>query len=226
MTPDISKLMKQIDYRFNNDALLRNALTHRSAGQNNNERLEFLGDAILGMVIADELFHRFPKCSEGEMSRLRASLVKGETLSELARDLSLGDYLKLGPGELKSGGFRRSSILADAFEALLAAVYLDSNLETCRGLILAQFANRLDSVSPDTVGKDPKTQLQEYMQARHLPLPSYEVTEVTGKAHAQTFTVECKVENGDVVIAVGGSRRKAEQAAASELLQRLSGYDK
>jgi len=226
LTPDISKLMKQIDYRFNNDALLRNALTHRSAGQNNNERLEFLGDAILGMVIADELFHRFPKCSEGEMSRLRASLVKGETLSELARDLSLGDYLKLGPGELKSGGFRRSSILADAFEALLAAVYLDSNLETCRGLILAQFANRLDSVSPDTVGKDPKTQLQEYMQARHLPLPSYEVTEVTGKAHAQTFTVECKVENGDVVIAVGGSRRKAEQAAASELLQRLSGYDK
>jgi len=226
LTPDVSKLMKQIDYCFNDEALLRNALTHRSAGQHNNERLEFLGDAILGMVIADELFQRFPKCSEGEMSRLRASLVKGETLSELARDLSLGDYLKLGPGELKSGGFRRSSILADAFEALLAAVYLDSDLETCRGLILAQFANRLDSVSPDTVGKDPKTQLQEYMQARHLPLPSYEVTEVTGKAHAQTFTVECKVENGDVVIAVGGSRRKAEQAAASELLQRLSGSDK
>ena len=226
MTPDISKLMKQIDYCFNNEALLHNALTHRSAGQYNNERLEFLGDAILGMVIADELFQRFPKCSEGEMSRLRASLVKGETLSELARDLSLGDYLKLGPGELKSGGFRRSSILADAFEAVLAAVYLDSDLETCRGLILKQLASRLDSASPDTIGKDPKTQLQEYMQARHLPLPSYEVTEVTGKAHAQTFTVECKVEDGDIVIAVGSSRRKAEQAAASQLLQQLSGADK
>lgn len=223
MTPDLSKLMKQIEYCFKDEALLLNALTHRSVGQHNNERLEFLGDAILGMVIADELFHRFPECSEGEMSRLRASLVKGATLSELARDLSLGDYLKLGPGELKSGGFRRDSILADAFEAILAAVYLDSDLETCRDLILRQLATRLDKASPETIGKDPKTQLQEYMQARHLPLPNYDVTDVTGKAHAQTFTVECKVENGEIVTAMGSSRRKAEQAAASQLLEQLTG---
>ena len=223
MTRDLSKLMKQIEYCFKDKTLLLNALTHRSVGQHNNERLEFLGDAILGMVIADELFHRFPECAEGEMSRLRASLVKGATLSELARNLSLGDYLKLGPGELKSGGFRRSSILADAFEAILAAVYLDSDLETCRDLILRQLATRLDKVSPENIGKDPKTQLQEYMQARRLPLPSYDVTEVTGKAHAQTFTVECKVDDGDSVTAVGSSRRKAEQAAASQLLEQLNG---
>jgi len=225
LTQDLSKLMKQIEYCFKDEALLLNALTHRSVGQHNNERLEFLGDAILGMVIADELFHRFPECAEGEMSRLRASLVKGATLSELARNLSLGDYLKLGPGELKSGGFRRSSILADAFEAILAAVYLDSDLETCRDLILRQLATRLDKVSPENIGKDPKTQLQEYMQARRLPLPSYDVTEVTGKAHAQTFTVECKVDDGDSVTAVGSSRRKAEQAAASQLLEQLNGSE-
>ena len=218
--------MKQIEYCFKDEALLLNALTHRSVGQHNNERLEFLGDAILGMVIADELFHRFPECAEGEMSRLRASLVKGATLSELARDLSLGDYLKLGPGELKSGGFRRDSILADAFEAILAAVYLDSDLETCRDLILRQLATRLDKASPETIGKDPKTQLQEYMQARHLPLPSYDVIDVTGKAHAQTFTVECKIEDGDIVTAVGSSRRKAEQAAASQLLEQLNGAER
>ena len=223
MTEILSRLMKQIDYCFNDETLLLNALTHRSVGQKNNERLEFLGDAILGMVIADELFHRFPDCSEGEMSRLRASLVKGETLSELARDLSLGDYLKLGPGELKSGGFRRSSILADAFEAMLAAVYLDSNLETCRDLILRQLSERLNKVSPDAVGKDPKTQLQEYMQARHLPLPVYDVIDVTGQAHAQTFTVECKLGDGEVVKGVGSSRRKAEQAAADQLLGKLNG---
>ena len=225
MIPDLSILMKRIEYCFKDEALLLNALTHRSVGQHNNERLEFLGDAILGMVIADELFHRFPKCAEGEMSRLRASLVKGATLSELARDLSLGDYLKLGPGELKSGGFRRASILADAFEAILAAVYLDSDLETCRDLILRQLATRLDKASPETIGKDPKTQLQEYMQSRHLPLPSYDVTNVSGKAHAQTFTVECKVEDGDIVTAVGSSRRKAEQAAASKLLDQLHGSE-
>jgi len=225
LTEPLSRLMKQLGYCFKNEALLLNALTHRSVGQHNNERLEFLGDAILGMVIADELFHRFPECSEGEMSRLRSSLVKGETLSEIARDLSLGDYLKLGPGELKSGGFRRSSILADAFEAILAAVYLDSDLETCRDLILQQLASRLDSVSPDTVTKDPKTQLQEYMQARHLSLPIYDVIDVTGKAHAQTFTVECKIVDGDIVKATGSSRRKAEQAAASQLLEKMIGSE-
>lgn len=222
MTPDLVKLSKHIDYTFTDEALLLKALTHRSVGHSNNERLEFLGDAILGMVIADELFHRFPDCSEGEMSRLRASLVKGETLSELSRDLSLGDFLKLGPGELKSGGFKRSSILADAFEAIIGAIYLDSDLPTCRHFILAQLATRIEKVSPDNVGKDPKTRLQEYLQARQQPLPIYEVVEVIGKAHAQTFKIECKIEGGKMVTATGSSRRKAEQAAASEILDRIN----
>lgn len=222
MTSDLTKLSKQIDYTFNNEALLIKALTHRSAGQNNYERLEFLGDAILGMVIADELFHRFPEASEGQMSRLRSSLVKGVTLSELSKKLSLGDYLKLGPGELKSGGYRRNSILADAFEAIIGAIYLDSNLSTCRDFILKQLATRLEKVNPKTVTKDPKTQLQEYLQARHESLPVYKVTEVTGKAHAQTFTVECKVEGAEIVTASGSSRRKAEQSAAQQILQILS----
>ncbi len=222
MTPDLVKLSKQIDYTFTDEALLLKALTHRSVGQSNNERLEFLGDAILGMVIADELFNRFPDCSEGEMSRLRASLVKGETLSELARDLSLGDFLKLGPGELKSGGFKRSSILADAFEAIIGAIYLDSDLPTCRHFILTQLSTRIENVSPENVGKDPKTRLQEYLQARQQPLPIYDVVEVSGKAHAQTFKIECKIEGGKMVTAVGSSRRKAEQAAASEILERIN----
>ena len=222
MTPDLVKLSKQIDYTFKDEALVLKALTHRSAGQSNNERLEFLGDAILGMVIADELFHRFPECSEGEMSRLRSSLVKGETLSELAKDLSLGDFLKLGPGELKSGGFRRSSILADAFEAIIGAIYLDSDLVVCREFILTQLATRIAKVSPENVSKDPKTRLQEYLQARHQSLPNYEVIDVAGRAHAQTFTIECEIEGVDKVTAVGSSRRKAEQAAANEILDRLN----
>lgn len=222
MTPDIEKLSKQIAYSFKDDSLLLRALTHRSAGQANNERLEFLGDAILGMVIADELFHRFPNSSEGEMSRLRSSLVKGETLSALARELSLGDYLKLGPGELKSGGFRRGSILADAFEAIIGAIYLDSDLGTCRQFILSQLATRLDKASPDNISKDPKTRLQEYLQARHMSLPDYDVIDVAGEAHAQTFTIRCKIEGTDAVTAKGSSRRKAEQSAASELLERFA----
>jgi len=222
LTPDLVKLSKQIDYKFQDEALLLKALTHRSASQINNERLEFLGDAILGMVVADELFHRFPECSEGEMSRLRASLVKGETLSELARDLSLGDFLKLGPGELKSGGFKRSSILADAFEAVIGAIYLDSDLMNCRQFILSQLAIRIENLSPENVTKDPKTRLQEYLQARHQALPNYEVIDVTGKAHDQTFTVECKIEGIESVTTAGNSRRKAEQSAASEILERIN----
>lgn len=226
MNPDLIKLSKLIDYEFKDEALVHKALTHRSVGKDNNERLEFLGDAILGMVIADELYKRFPDCSEGKMSRLRASLVKGDTLSELARDLSLGDYLKLGPGELKSGGFKRSSILADAFEAIIGAIYLDSNLSTCRHFILSQLASRIEKLSPENVGKDPKTRLQEYLQARQQPLPSYEVIEVTGMAHAQTFKIECKTNEGDTVTAVGSSRRKAEQSAASEILERINAGSK
>ena len=221
MALNLERFTRQLDYTFRDEALLASALTHRSVGQNNNERLEFLGDSILGMVIAGELYERFPESSEGELSRMRASLVKGETLSEIARELSIGDYLKLGPGELKSGGFRRDSILADAFEALLGAVYLDSDIVTCRDLILERFAPRLDAVSPHKVDKDPKTRLQEFLQARHMPLPVYTVVDVAGKAHEQTFTIECQVEGQQPSSAKGESRRKAEQAAAELVLKQL-----
>jgi len=221
LTLNLERLSGKLGYTFRDEALLVSALTHRSVGHNNNERLEFLGDSILGMVIAAELYNRFPASSEGELSRMRASLVKGETLSEIARELSVGDYLKLGPGELKSGGFRRDSILADAFEALLGAVYLDSDIVTCRDLILERFAPRLDGVSPHKVEKDPKTRLQELLQASRLPLPVYNVIDVAGKAHEQTFTIECQVEGQPPCNAKGDSRRKAEQAAAELALQQL-----
>lgn len=220
LTP--AKLCEQLGYAFQQSELLDRALSHRSVGSNNNERLEFLGDSILSYVISVELFQRFPEVDEGGLSRLRASLVKGDTLAELARQLSLGDYLRLGPGELKSGGFRRSSILADAFEALLGAIYLDSDITTVQGVILQQFEERLDAVNPATALKDPKTRLQEYLQSRQLPLPDYEVTQITGKAHAQTFTVSCRIDDLDkAVVAEGSSRRKAEQQAAKLILDKL-----
>ncbi len=220
LTP--AKLCEQLGYAFQQSELLDRALSHRSVGSNNNERLEFLGDSILSYVISVELFQRFPEVDEGGLSRLRASLVKGDTLAELARQLSLGDYLRLGPGELKSGGFRRSSILADAFEALLGAIYLDSDIATVKGVILQQFEERLDAVNPATALKDPKTRLQEYLQSRQLPLPDYEVTQITGKAHAQTFTVSCRIDDLDkAVVAEGSSRRKAEQQAAKLILDKL-----
>ncbi len=224
MTHDVDKLSISVGYRFQQQPLLEQALSHRSVGGKNNERLEFLGDSILSYVISVELFQRFPQVDEGGLSRLRASLVKGETLAELARKLSLGDYLKLGPGELKSGGFRRSSILADAFEALLGAIYLDSDIATVQQVILRLFEQRLNAVSPETALKDPKTRLQEYLQSRQLPLPNYEVTQITGKAHAQTFTVSCRIEGMDeAVMAEGSSRRKAEQMAAKLILDKLDG---
>lgn len=211
-----------LGYSFSNQALLERALSHRSTGSNNNERLEFLGDSILSYIISAELFKRFPEVDEGGLSRLRASLVKGDTLAAMAKELSLGDYLKLGPGELKSGGFRRGSILADAFEAILGAIYLDSDIDTVQRIVLQLFDSRLNNVDPETALKDPKTRLQEYLQARQLPLPSYEVVEITGKAHAQTFTVSCFIEDLDQkVVAEGSSRRKAEQQAAKMILDRL-----
>ncbi len=222
MTPSVSKLCDSLAYRFNRSELLQRALSHRSVGSENNERLEFLGDSILSYVISVELFQRFPKVDEGGLSRLRASLVKGDTLAKLARELSLGDYLRLGPGELKSGGFRRSSILADALEALLGAIYVDSDIATVQRVILHLFNERLLAVNPNTALKDPKTRLQEYLQSRQLPLPGYEVTNITGKAHAQTFTVSCRIEGLDKeVVAEGSSRRKAEQTAAQLILEKL-----
>ena len=161
----LQALCRTLDYTFKQRALLHQALTHRSATGLNNERLEFLGDAILSLVIAEDLYARYPRAKEGELSRLRSSLVKGETLAELAQELSLGDYLKLGPGELKSGGFRRSSILADAFEALLGAIYLDSGLEACRRVVLRLFQDKLAQLPKPAQLKDPKSRLQEYLQS-------------------------------------------------------------
>ena len=221
MIESLDKLKRHLDYKFGDEALLETALTHRSVTQNNNERLEYLGDAVLGMVIAEELFKRFPEANEGELSRLRASLVKGETLAEIALSFDLGDVIRLGQGELKSGGFRRKSILADAFEAILGAIYLDGGFESCRNIILKQFSLRLDSVSPETAEKDPKTRLQEYRQASKQSLPEYEIVNVTGEEHAQTFTVECVVTGMPPVRAKGSSRRKAEQAAATMILETL-----
>lgn len=222
MTLSVHKLCDSLGYSFNQPQLLHRALSHRSVGSDNNERLEFLGDSILSYVISVELFKRFPKIDEGGLSRLRASLVKGDTLAAVARELSLGDYLRLGPGELKSGGFRRSSILADALEALLGAIYIDSDIDTVQGVILHLFNNRLLAVNPDTSLKDPKTRLQEYLQSRQLALPSYEVTNITGKAHAQTFSVSCRIEGlNKEVVADGSSRRKAEQTAAQLILEKL-----
>ncbi len=222
MTESVAKLCKSLGYRFNQSELLQRALSHRSVGSDNNERLEFLGDSILSYVISVELFQRFPQIDEGGLSRLRASLVKGDTLALVARELSLGDYLLLGPGELKSGGFRRSSILADALEALLGAIYIDSDIDTVQRVILHLFNARLSAVNPNTALKDPKTRLQEYLQSRQLPLPGYEVTNITGKAHAQTFTVSCRIEGLDKeVVAEGSSRRKAEQTAAQLILEKL-----
>lgn len=215
-------LCRSIGYHFRDGGLLQKALTHRSVGHDNYERLEFLGDSILSFVISADLYRRFPECDEGTLSRLRASLVKGETLAAMARELSLGDYLHLGSGEMKSGGFRRASILADTLEAIFGAIYLDANIDTVREVILRLYAERLDKVDPSMALKDPKTRLQEYLQSRSRPLPEYEVTDIKGKSHAQTFTVSCRVAGLDEpVISQGSSRRKAEQAAAQEVLSRL-----
>lgn len=222
MTMALDSLYRKLDYRFSDSALLQQALTHRSVGKLNNERLEFLGDSILSFVISSDLYHRFPTIDEGRLSRIRASLVKGETLAQLAMELSLGDHLHLGSGELKSGGFRRESILADALESIFGAVYLDADIATVERLILRLFASRLQKLNPDVALKDPKTRLQEYMQSQQQPLPVYEVVDVRGKAHNQHFTISCSVEIlPKPVLAEGTSRRKAEQNAAAAVLSKL-----
>ncbi|MFC1236978.1 MULTISPECIES: ribonuclease III [unclassified Vibrio] len=223
VTTPISKLEKKIGYKFNDADLFHLALTHRSANGKHNERLEFLGDSILSFVIADDLYHRFPKIDEGDMSRMRATLVRGKTLAELGREFVLGDYLKLGPGELKSGGFRRDSILADAVEAIIGAVYLDSDVEGVRRIILSWYQSRLESIEPGVSQKDPKTRLQECLQGRKKPLPIYTVTNIKGEAHNQEFTVSCILAGVDKpVIGIGTSRRKAEQAAAEIALEKVT----
>lgn len=223
---DVDKISRIFDYQFKNESLLSLALTHRSMGSKNNERLEFLGDSILGMVISYELFNRFPNEKEGVLTRLRSSLVKGETLSEVAAELKLGDYIKLGTGELKSGGYRRASTLADIVEAIIGAIYLDSKIDfgisKVEKIILNVFQSRLNNCEPGGVLKDPKTRLQEYLQSKNLPLPTYDVVSISGKEHLQTFKVSCSIEGfSNHVVAKGASRRKAEQAAAEKALDAL-----
>ncbi|NOX43205.1 MAG: ribonuclease III [Gammaproteobacteria bacterium] len=222
MNQPIETLCRELNYLFVDKSLLEKALTHRSIGADNNERLEFLGDSILGFVIASELFKYFPKAKEGELSRYRASLVKGDTLAILASELDLGRYLRLGPGELKSGGFRRDSILANAFEAIIGALYLDGGLHVAEKFILETYIKRIEAISERSSYKDPKTRLQEYLQARRLPLPEYSVVEIAGKSHEQLFKVTCKISLlVDLIEGDGSNRRKAEQDAAEKVLQHI-----
>lgn len=198
------------------------ALTHRSYGNQNNERLEFLGDSIVNMVIGEYLFLSFDKAREGHLSRLRARMVKGVTLAEIGREFELGSYMRLGSGELKSGGFRRESILADAVESVIGAIYLDSDFYTCREQVLRWFEPRLTQLDLQDTQKDPKTRLQEYLQSRQFPLPRYDVISVDGEAHSQTFHVSCVLSSLDrKTSGVGSSRRVAEQEAARSALKKL-----
>ncbi|KTD45346.1 ribonuclease III [Legionella quinlivanii] len=217
---DLERLYRRLGYRFANPALLKQALTHCSvSNETNNERFEFLGDSILSFVIADALFEKFPQQSEGQLSRLRAYLVKGDMLAEIAVELELGDFLILGQGELKSGGFRRASILADALEAIIAAVYLDSGIDASKQLILKLFASRLDSSELQDNLKDSKTQLQEFLQASRQSLPEYNLLHIKGEEHEQLFYVSCVVKGYKIhTEGFGPSRRKAEQEAAKQFL--------
>ncbi|MBE0506199.1 MAG: ribonuclease III [Marinospirillum sp.] len=222
MKQNLAPLIQAIGHQFNKPELLELALTHRSHGNKNNERLEFLGDSIVNFLIAEDLYHRFPQAREGELSRLRARQVKGATLAEVAREFKLGDYLRLGSGELKSGGYRRESILADALEAVIGAIYLDAGMDVVRERVLGWFEPRLDAMTLSDTQKDPKTRLQEFLQSRQQPLPRYEVIHVEGEAHAQVFTVECVIEQLDYrPLGIGSSRRFAEQEAAEKALQAL-----
>ncbi len=222
MSRSLDGLSRSLGYRFQDPALLQTAVTHRSAGSDNNERLEFLGDAVLGYVIAEWLYTLFPEASEGQLSRLRASLVKKETLAGIARELEIGDYLSLGSGELKSGGFRRDSILADALEAILGGIVLDGGFEACHSSIQRLFTGRVSQLSVSDELKDPKTRLQEYLQSRKLKVPEYEVVDMTGRVHARQFVVECGVaELQQQCTGKGSSRRRAEQAAAECMLAQL-----
>ncbi len=222
MTDAVRDLVGRLDYEFTDPALLQRALTHRSCGADNNERLEFLGDSVLGFTISAFLYEHFPNLTEGELTRLRARLVRKETLAELARRLELGPALRLGPGELRTGGFDRGSILADALEAVFGAILLDGGFTIAREVILRTYSDKLVALDAGASAKDPKTRLQEYLQSRGLPTPAYEVREVSGKAHAQKFDIECTVPGLPArVRGTGRSRRAAEQDAAQKALAAL-----
>ncbi|RPE86249.1 RNAse III [Vespertiliibacter pulmonis] len=218
----LERLQKTLGYQFTDLAYLKQALTHRSAAMKNNERLEFLGDSILNFVIGKALYEKFPAANEGELSRMRAALVKEETLAVIARQFDLGEYLKLGAGELKSGGYRRESILSDCVEAIIAAIYLDSNIEIAEKQVNVWYQDLLMQMKPGEAQKDPKTRLQEFLQGRKLPLPDYQVMEIKGEAHNQQFKVSCKIANVEqLFIGIGTSRRKAEQNAAEQVINQL-----
>lgn len=223
MSSTHNELTKQLGYAFCDGALLARALTHRSRSSRNYERLEFLGDSILSFVIADVLYDRFPQLSEGELTRLRATLVRRETLATLARELDLGDCLELGSGELKSGGFDRDSILADTLEAVFGAIYKDGGIEAVREVVLRRYQPILGSIDPNSILKDPKTCLQEFLQRKSLATPIYTVLEVSGEPHQQRFVVECRVPGlAEALRGEGNSRRYAEQAAATRACELLN----
>ena len=206
---------ERLGHEFARPDLLAQALTHRSHGARHNERLEFVGDAVLNCVVAISLFERFPATDEGDLSRARASLVNKDTLARLAQDLDLGEAVRLGEGEQKSGGAKRASILADALEAVFGAVFVDAGFDAARRVIVAAYGERLAQANPTKVDKDPKTRLQEWLQARRIPVPEYAIVGTHGEAHAQQFAVECRIPSlGIAAAGAGASRRAAEQDAA------------
>ena len=218
----LDSLVKRIDYPFNTPALLTQALTHRSFSGNNNERLEFLGDGALNFIIANQLYLRFAKLPEGDLSRLRAQLVKESTLAEIAFSLNIGESLKLGEGELKSAGWRRPSILADALEAIVGAVYIDGGYVAAEALVIKLFEDKLSHIDPKIIDKDAKSQLQEYLQGKKIELPDYKLVSIEGEAHEQTFKMECVIEKLNITtIGEGSSRRVAEQQAAQLALEAI-----
>jgi ribonuclease-3 len=215
-------LEKRLGHRFGDAALLEQALTHRSFGPQNNERLEFLGDGVLGCAMAQELYSRFPRLSEGKLTRLRASLVREEALAEVAGELGLAAFMRLGEGELASSPTPRQSILADGLEAVVGAVFLDGGYDAARQMVLRTFGALIDRLDPERPAKDAKTLLQELLQAGHRPLPEYRVVSVKGEAHRQSFEVECLVANPALsATGTGTSRQRAEQEAATAMLDKL-----
>lgn len=220
---DPAALARQLGHGFASPGLLAAALTHRSAGAGHNERLEFLGDAVVNLVIADEIYRRRPQAPEGDLSRLRASLVRERSLAEIAQEIDLGSWLRVGPGELRSGGFRRASILADTLEAVFGAVYCDAGFTAAAAVIQRLFALRLATLPEADTLKDPKTRLQEWLQARARALPKYALVDVSGADHRRRFVIRCALGDADLYAdAEGSSRRRAEQAAAQILLERLA----
>ena len=218
----MDKLQKKFSYEFNDIGLLKQALTHRSVSKNNNERLEFLGDSVLGCVVSEELYRRYPLIDEGQLSRLRSHLVRGQTLANLAKTLNISESLTLGHGELKSGGFRRESILADAFEAILGAIFLDSDYLTVKNIILELFVELLNQARPEDSLKDFKTQLQELLQKKGYSLPSYELIQTKGKDHNAIFYVSCTVQELNLKSEKNAkSIKRAEQACAQSILEEI-----